>query len=340
MADGQHTSLQRQAEEATARLARWLAEQAVAPTADGGLAVLARREHDGGALLGYPEIAGYYLVFLAAGGLPRTPAMQHAARILRWLERWMAAGGQTRPALSGARAAQEAAADWRNRQRFLFDDAMLWRGLACAERATLLDPAAGGLLRHALVERLLSLQTGAGTLRACASLGGDRAPRRWSTRRGPFLLKAVAALHDPTPPPALASALTRLQARLWPLPPLPHPQCLHAALYAREGASLLGHAPCPADLLAVLPQLAEPRHDQAAQWLRLALLAGLSPRQVELHVVVQRLLRASGDGIAFAAAPGDTRHNTWCALFAWQALTWWLAAAQGDGLEEAPRCLI
>jgi hypothetical protein len=135
MADGQHTSLQRQAEEATARLARWLAEQAVAPTADGGLAVLARREHDGGALLGYPEIAGYYLVFLAAGGLPRTPAMQHAARILRWLERWMAAGGQTRPALSGARSAQA-----RPRHSMASSNRKRWRlrqsaAASCAARA-------------------------------------------------------------------------------------------------------------------------------------------------------------------------------------------------------------
>lgn len=340
MADGHHTSLQRQAEAATARLARWLAEQAVAPTTDGGLAVLARREPDGAALLGYPEIAGYYLVFLAAGGLPRAQASQHAAGILRWLEAWMAIGGQTRPALAGARAAQEAAADWRNHQRFLFDDAMLWRGLACAERARLLDPAACGRLRQALLARLLALQTGAGSLRACVSLDGSRAPRRWSTRRGPFLLKAVAALQAPTPPPVLANTLGRLQARLWPLRSAPHRQCLHAALYAHEGASLLGHAPWAADLLALLPQLAEPRHDQAAQWLRLALLTGLSPRQAELHVVVQRLLRASGDGIAFADAPGDTRHNTWCALFTWQALSWWLAASWGEDLKEVQGCLI
>lgn len=340
MADGQHTSLQRQAEAASARLARWLAEQAVAPTTKGGLAVLARREHDGGALLGYPEIAGYYLVFLAAGGLPRTQATEQATRIHRWLEDWMAAGGLTRPALPGARATQEAAADWRNRQRFLFDDAMLWRGLACAERAGLLEAAACCPLRHALGERLLGLRSRAGGLRASISVDGSPAPRRWSTQRGPFLLKAVAALQGGATPPALAGALQRLQARLWPLPPSPHPECLHAGLYAREGASLLGHAPCPADLLAVLPQLAEPRHDQAAQWLRLALLAGLSPRQVELHAVVLRLVRASGDGIAFADAPGDTRHNTWCALFTWQALTWWLAAARGEGLQEARAWLI
>ena len=340
MADGQHSPLRQQADAAVSRLARWLAEQAVAPTDNGGLAVLARREQDGSALLAYPEIAGYYLVFLAAGGLPTRQAKVQARRILRWLEQWMATGGLTRPPLPGAPAAQAAAADWRNRQRFLFDDAMLWRGLACAERAMLLEASDCGPLRHALAERLLALRNRAGGLRACASRDYGRAPRRWSTRRGPFLLKAVAALQGTPTPAALAGALQQLQACLWPLPPSPHPDCLHAGLYAREGASLLGHPPCPADLLGVLPQLAEPRHDQAAQWLRLALLAGLPPRQEELHAVVARLVQASGDGIAFARAPGDSRHNTWCALFAWQALTWWLAAARGDDLEQARAWLI
>jgi len=331
-------------------LAGWLQQHAVAPAGPGRLAVVACREADGRALLGYPEIAGYYLGFLAAGGLPPSTAAPIASAVAAWLRQWLARDGCTRPALTGTLARRAAAADWRNRLQFLFDDAILLGGLARVRQRGLLHPAATAAVEHALHARLLRLLDDDGQLRAAISHDGSAPPPRWSTRRGAFLLKAVAALQRAaTPlPPALCAAVDRLLAAHHPPPPAPHPECTHASLYAHEGALLLAKAgqagarPSGATCLALLPELAAPRHDQAAQWLRLALLAGFAATAAPVQTVVERLCRAqcSDGGLPFADPPGDARSNTWCALFAWQALDWWCRALDGAELEEEMAWLI
>ena len=74
----------------------------------------------------YPEIAGYYLSYLATLDC----ADQRAARIVGWLRRWWSAPGsarETRIAAPGRTAGE----DWRNRWLFSFDLAMIVRGLGC-----------------------------------------------------------------------------------------------------------------------------------------------------------------------------------------------------------------
>ena len=349
MADGSTSASRRDAELARERLADWLWRSACEPCGHGE-SVVARREHDGRAWVAYPEIAGYYLVFLARHGADHGPARIRAAAIARWLGAWSASDGTTRPRLHGG----ELTPDWRNRLHFLFDDAMLLRGLAAAGAAGVLEREDAERLGDALWQRVLALRDDHGCLRAVR--GHGEVPPRWSTERGPFLFKALAALRRSArvlpAPSAIQPASDELGRVLHPMLDRPlHPDCTHAALYALEGAVLfaadgldLGPRHDLTACLELWPR-AEPnqaaRHDVVAQWLRLALLAGLTPDHPAATTAVRALCAAIDDdgGMPFAPAPGDIRANTWCALFAWQALDWWLRRAQSP-LEEEREWLI
>jgi len=326
-------------------------------------AVAGRVDLSGNAAYVYPEIAGYYLQWLAwrarTGVDPATLAVR-ASGVQRWLHVWLADRQPPR-----TRIHFDHAADWRNRAVFCFDLAMVLRGLAGASRA--------GLIRDDLelvekVNRNLELLIGPdGEFDACFLVDpGVHVAQRWSTCRGAFLAKAAAgviaaarAFPGAIPARVEHAALATFAASVDALLVAPHREA-HPLLYAFEGVfSLPGHP----RLRAVLPDLASrfnlllasadtdgrlpetltsraeqrgpARVDVTAQALRAGCLleahCGADTIDPDALVCLQRLLegevRPSG-AVPFALGTPPTYWNTWAAMFADQALAF--ARARGS----------
>jgi len=295
----------------------------------------------------YGEITGYYLHWLS--GLPdgdwRTA---NAKAALDWcLRRYL---DDTLPP-TRIYLANDGGDDWRNHVQFCFDLAMLVGGLARAERAALVVVPAE--LWRAL-DRALHLFIHGTTLGALArGTALDALPRRWSTLGGPFLAKAASRIlfapdsagFDPgLQAAAFASreqvAVGAAQAGI---------DMLHPTLYAMEGALCAPGASWPAvanwlaRLLAFDPgdgQLPEapdspvPRSDVIAQALRVSLLLRVArtpgaPDDATVDRLARALLRrVRADGsIAFRPDVEPPQVNTWCAMFAEQALRWYATAS-------------
>ncbi|MFO1413031.1 MAG: hypothetical protein U1F10_03795 [Burkholderiales bacterium] len=319
-----------------------------------------------GAAYVYPEIAGYYLQWLAwrsrrDGSTAVLTA--RAAGVQRWLGTWLAATPPlTRVHLDGTTD------DWRNRAVFFFDVAMVLRGLASAVETGLVtaDPAVlAGIVRE--LDRLVA---GDGHFDACTMhAAGDSFPAKWSTRRGAFLAKAAAGLITaarvlPQLPARLVDAAeATFTASVAALAQDAHRET-HPLLYACEGVlALPGHrrfhaalpvvaAHCDTVLAAAgndgsLPETlgsgAGPRRvDVIAQAMRVAaLLARHRPQrppdrvaQERLHRALVREIRPSG-AVAFARDADGSACNVWAAMFADQALAF--AAAAGSGADDGWR---
>lgn len=304
----------------------------------------------------YPEIAGYYLQWLAwrartFGGGDALAA--RAAAVQQWLGTWLALAGppQTRVHLAGS------GDDWRNGAVFFFDVAMVARGLGSAAREGLVVPDAGIV---AGVSRILaSLIDADGVFAACRAHDARvTLPDRWSTRRGAFLAKAAAGvitaartLPGISAPVAAAAHATFAASIEWTLAH-PHAEA-HPRLYALEGLLALPKDPrFPVVLAAVGTQLAAllaqagtdgrlpetldadaaargpARVDVLAQALRIGTLLGAqhpehAPDRAtlgNLRDLLARQLRPSG-AVAFAVdAPAAAACNVWAAMFADQAL--------------------
>ncbi len=312
----------------------------------------------------YPEIAGYYLRWLAfravrSGGSEELAVSATATQ--RWLAHWSTLEGPpTRVHLDGTRE------DWRNRALFCFDLAMVLRGVGSATMAGLVTPD------DALLRRL-----DAGLARCIGSDGAFDAivpladpaclPVRWSTRRGAFLAKAAAgvlraATQVPVSPRVVAAAEQTFAASVAALADAPHPE-VHPLLYACEGILDLPrhahfHEVLPtvaarhADLLefvsgdGLLPEsIAAPadgpfRIDVIGQALRVAHLLtmhGLAPLDAAALARLRSALErdvAPGGGVPFSRQSPRAQRNTWAAMFADQALAypalardakpWWL----------------
>lgn len=312
----------------------------------------------------YAEITGYYLHWLselAADGIDaRVPVAAQAA--LDWFCR--ACCGDHLPA---TRIAQfDDSPDWRNDAQFCFDFGMLINGVVSAIQQGLardieqheavvdsLDRVVARLQRHARPDGL----------RAALPLTDRDLPERWSTRGGAFLAKpAVRILHSARLRPLpldLDHACQREIERCTAVAALAErPSLLHPLLYAAEGliwaaperaadiAAMLNHGLERADADGRLPEDAEgdtgPRNDVAAQALRLGVwLRVHAPEHAPDPVLMERLaalvaaeIRADGS-IPFRPHGGDDDTNVWCALFAEQALRWWLALQDGKATARA-----
>jgi hypothetical protein len=339
-------------------LAAWLFDTAQCASGPHAGAVAGRVDASGSASYVYPEIAGYYLQWLAwrATRWPaRADLSSRAAAVERWLARWLAMQDTpTRIHLDGTR-------DWRNGATFCFDLSMVLRGLAAAARANLIAPdtrVVDGVSRA--LARLIAHD---GSFDACVANGSAAVPSRWSTRRGPFLAKAAAGvLRASAVLPRVTASIARAAERTFAtsaamLATEPHEET-HALLYAFEGVlnlprhprfhdalplvaaqfdDLLSHAASDGYLPeSIAGRKAEgpARIDVMAQALRIGyLLAAHRPQQPPDRVALARIRQTlsrqvrAGSGMPFAR--GDCAHgNVWATMFTDQALAF--AAPERD----------
>ena len=170
----------------------WVLDNAQLPVGSNAGGVAGAIDANGDTIYVYPEIAGYFLQWLAwlrAQDAPAAGLVRRAVPCQRWLRSWIDRTGppQTRLHL------QFHAQDWRNSGLFFFDLAMVLRGLAAAVELDLLcadQRLIGGLVRH-----LSTLVADDGMFVACRATSPTAPlPARWSTRRGAFLAKAAAGI--------------------------------------------------------------------------------------------------------------------------------------------------
>jgi hypothetical protein len=296
----------------------------------------------------YPEITGYFLQWLAHRALCGEEAARLRARAQSaqaWLCRW----ADSQPPL--ARIYLEPREDWRNAGVFVFDVAMVLRGLASAADAGLIAT------ERRLVERLDALLQAMiaadGALDACRPHDGRVAlPARWSTARGPFLAKAAAGVLAAARLPGVSRALVDAAHRTYAharddASRRPHDES-HPRLYAIEGllaregrgacrdGTLVSQVRALVDAACMQGRIRESAHDAGqarldvyAQALRAgtllqALDVAQAPDRASLVFMADRLagrVTASG-GLPFSAATATSELNVWTALFAEQALTW------------------
>lgn len=310
----------------------------------------------------YPEIAGYYLTWLAWRGTRDGPDPGDAERaqgVQRWLAKWLAMPGlPTRVHFDGT------SGDWRNHALFCFDLAMVVRGLAAAARAGLLSP--DPVVVDGLCRALSRLVASDGALDACVPSGeGGAIPDRWSTRRGPFLAKAAAGILRASAvlaiPPEIHRAAERTYGNaLTLLAREPHRET-HPLLYAFEGVLDMPRHPRFHDTLpsisaqfdmllayashdAHMPEslcstsgTGPARIDVMAQTLRVGyLLSAHRPQQPPDRVGLARLRQSlarhvrPGSGVAFARSVSHTQANVWATMFADQALAFAAPSREPD----------
>jgi hypothetical protein len=304
----------------------------------------------------YPEIAGYYLQWLAwraREGHERGRLSARAAAVQHWLRVWLedATPPCTRLHLHAP------VDDWRNEAVFCFDIAMVLRGLASSAQAGLVtvdESVVAGVVRE--LERLIGAD---GTFEACVPSNKATAlPDRWSTRRGPFLAKAAAGIVTAAqalpmvPGPVLRAAEATFDASVAELLHAPHPE-LHPLFYAFEGVMALpGHRDFVRTLATVAAQFDQllvvasrrgtlpescgtrgedacgpSRVDVVAQALRIGSLldAHLPFRNADrttlghLRGLLESEVRPSG-ALPFALRSEPLQWNTWAKMFADQAL--------------------
>jgi hypothetical protein len=290
----------------------------------------------------YGEITGYYLHWLATGAVDAANASRKARSALAWVVRRYA-GDELPPTRIHL---VEAPDDWRNHVQFCFDLAMLVGGLAKAEARGLIEAPAALWLR--LGTALAQFADGT---RITALPLGERTPlpRRWSTSNGPFLAKAasrilLAPARAMLPTRVLQSAKATLEA-VGVSATEAQIDMLHPSLYAIEGMICSDATPAiiaarclervlafdPGDgQLPEAPDSAVPRSDVIAQALRLAVWLRAhavdgAPSDRAIETLVKALIaRVRGDGsIAFRPDSAEPQINSWCAMFAQQALDWY-----------------
>lgn len=344
-------------------LAAWLLNVAQCRSGPHAGAVAGCVSVSGAASYVYPEIAGYYLQWLAWRALRfggTDELAEHARAVQRWLAHWlMLPGTPTRVHLDGT------SDDWRNHAVFCFDVAMVLRGLGAAASQRLIEPEAAvvdGMSR--VLERMIAPD---GIFVACLPHTTNGVlPDRWSTRRGPFLAKAAAGvLRAATVLPGVPASVTRAAERTFAasltlLAREPHRET-HPLLYAFEGVLslprhprflealpsvsvqfdiLLAHAAHDAHLPETLGLGAgqgPARVDVIAQALRIGyLLAAHRPQQppdrvalARLRQVMSRQIRPGG-GVAFARSAAPAKANVWATMFADQALAFAAPSRDAD----------
>jgi hypothetical protein len=327
--------------EAAARLRDWLLEGPAqlrdGPDAGG---VAGTFDASGAPYYVYGEITGYYLHWLADHE-PTLDVCRAANAALGWAAR--AYGDNALPPTRIYLG--PAPDDWRNRAQFFFDLAMLVGGLSRAAHAELIDPPTALLAR--LCSKLSRFVRDGRIVAVRADEGADL-PQRWSTLGGPFEAKAASrvlmAREFIAVPGALGEACEReIEAVCTGAAQAPV-EMLHPTLYAIEGALSggdpnyrAGIARWLARVLALengkgeLPESPQSETDQGepvwrtdviAQALRVGLALDTDAEVLE-RFADALVARVRPDGaIAFRPDADPPQINTWCAMFAEQALRW------------------
>ncbi len=294
----------------------------------------------------YGEITGYYLHWLSGSQLPDDERRAVNARAaLAWCEHHYGGGA----AVPTRIAVTPMPADWRNETEFCFDLAMLVGGLTAAAQAGLIEPPRA--LLDALMRRLNPF-AGANRLLPVAAAGGAALPDRWSTRSGPFLVKAAARILSAAvwvSLPAQLEAACRGHLRAFPpsvIDATADP--IHPTLYFLEGTLALAPERAPGarqvlqrllvlvDADGSLPESLDTpevrRSDIIAQALRTGLLleSPSASAATQLDALAAALIaRVRDDGsICFQPGGGREQINVWCAMFAQQALSWYAVRAR------------
>ena len=295
----------------------------------------------------YAEITGYYLLWLKGLGKSASPKAiaESSERSISWVRREFLAEAvpATRTPLHSPNS------DWRNQAVFFFDIAMVLRGvIAHAKHHSVTDMTAN------LAEKLARFVRNENIEAAQPCVKDALLPSRWSTKSGPFLLKATAAIDLtsdlPPQPGSLRSACIRhldqcLQAANHMALDMLHPTLYFAEGLVRYGA--VGERAARRILSGCLrflrhdgalpestsagdaPGVTKYRNDVAAQALRLGLLLrqldGNTDEDLSLELLAQFLIdKVDGYGrIGFDADNGSTTANTWTAMFTEQALRWY-----------------
>jgi hypothetical protein len=314
----------------------------------------------------YLEIAGYYLTAMAwlSSGAASSPdhaeaARRRARRAAGWIATMLSSHDSPPTRLYLA----DQPADWRNDAMFSFDLAMAARGIAATSRKFGTHESRRALA--ALCARMDRISSGADVMVSHQFVTGtvSTIPGRWSTRPGPHHVKAAAAVLQ-LPPRMVGKSLTGVAQRTcehwayslwtgaWPC------QELHPLLYALEGILIQtgargGHGFRVVDRLfaqlmevqatdGTLPETISGgivRSDVLAQALRVGLLLrgrgyltgpAWADRLDGLADALLGLVLPDG-GVLFSR--DQEISNTWCALFAHQAL--YLRARQ-DRPDSAP----
>ncbi len=262
------------------------------------------------------------------------PLSSKATLAVQWIRRRWLERPTTRAYIDGQQSR-----DWRNSVSFSFDQIMMLRGVYAT--AALVD---SGLLRPLLADlcRRLGRFIGEdGLLLPCLATGSGTIPERWSTRQGPYQMKAAAALLAMSPiltPPLQMCGWETCNSFASFAPEVIATEELHPLLYFGEGLLLawaatgehrfLSHAQLI--LGRILEHLGEVktdteyfRSDVIAQTLRAACLLGNSNTK-QLRTLAGALVQFMGPNgaVYFRRHPnGQLQHaNVWCSIFAAQAL--------------------
>jgi len=319
--------------EAIRRIDGWLTNGPVFCPQSGAVAGVT---NDAGVVFWYGEIAGYYLAYLTNLMKESTKSQSFANQAARLVGRWLETQWRSKPGPTRLYATTQV--DWRNDHVFAFDLAMILRGLTSA-RLSGINVWDGRPIAGFIKTKLMDTH---GSLRAIDTTTSKKPPVTWSTSVDGHLLKAAVGLKawgshfgDHT----MFRLGDRTQKNLssdltsgWPHLPL------HPRLYALEGLLICGSV-SPATI-AVLIQgimahinIETERTDVIAQLLRLSLFAQLE--DVLVDELASRLLESiDADGsVVFRLNQADGQRNTWCAIFARQALHFYSEASNGRTLK-------
>ncbi|MDX2479512.1 MAG: hypothetical protein QNK24_04145 [Desulfuromusa sp.] len=285
-----------------------------------------------GVVYWYGEIAGYYLAYLASLMVETSKKQRFAKHAARQVGLWIRECWTSE--IATTRIYTGKSADWRNDYIFAFDLAMILKGLASA-RACGVDAWRGRQISEFIKSEFIDER---GSLRAVIARTSNQPPDTWSTGIDGHQLKSAAGLiawgkhsNDRTMyrlGQSTLQSLTRGGICDWPHLPL------HPRLYALEGVLLCGlakpglMAPVLTSILISIDIVTE-RTDVIAQLLRLALFAqmeGLLVDTLALHLLDS--IDADGS-VVFRVNQIDEERNTWCAIFARQALHFYNEAICG-----------
>jgi hypothetical protein len=290
----------------------------------------------------YPEITGYYLTcmaFMHKIGRTEPAIASNAQRAVTWLH------AKCRNGVPLTRYFAEANMhDWRNDAIFSFDLAMVLRGLQSV-KGIVDEPIRKETLNafHSEMRKLISPD---GQLIPYRQRSNSTVKDRWSTRPGPFQIKAAAALlgSDSMLDSALRDAAFQAFQR-WRSSSFSDAGELHPTMYAVEGLILFGLHGCAdawraaADLYRqCMERIDCARSDVVAQALRAGCILfrrNVVPSSVRgLETLVEALVRFVGQDGAIVYTHTNalsSRHqNAWGAMFAYQALVFYEQLDQAE----------